>query len=259
MKHYLDCDEEDDAHILNKLKKLMKKLRSANKAGALMMESHLKPIISNATRWNSAHNMVRIYYQIKDVINVQDRNLVPYLLSAAENIELVDVENTLKDMNDITTAMQGADVNLDDARIYLDGAIQLNIMKDQRSRIDDEGKRIITHYGEYDKKYLTSDCTIAASPAFETGIVKILRNQEASLSGAELIAVKCLVRPDNVVNTNDEEDTGNYAWQLQKQAKRARLMESKYICSREGIFYLWSSLQRIAPRDDPLSPGMRTV
>jgi len=153
-------------------------------------------------------------------------------LSAAENIELVDIETTLKDMNDITIAMQGADVNLDDARIYLDGAIQLNIMKDQRSRIDDEGKRIITHYGEYDKKYLTSGCTIAASPAFETGIVKILRNQEASLSGAELNAVKCLIRPDNVARTDDEEDTGNYAWQLQKQAKRARLMESKYICPR---------------------------
>jgi hypothetical protein len=48
---------------------------------------------------------------------VQDRDLVPYLLSAAENIELVDIENTLKDMNDIKIAMQGADVILDDARI----------------------------------------------------------------------------------------------------------------------------------------------
>jgi hypothetical protein len=61
VKHYLDCDEEDDAHILNKLKKLMKKLRSANKAGALMMETHLKPITSNATRWSSTYNMVRRY------------------------------------------------------------------------------------------------------------------------------------------------------------------------------------------------------
>jgi hypothetical protein len=158
--------------------------------------------------------MVRRYNQIKDVINVRDRDLVPNLLSAAENIELVDIENTLKDMNDITIATLGADVNLDDARIY--GAIQLNIMKDQRSRIDDEGNRIITHYGESDKKYLTSGCTIAASPAFETGIVKILRNQEASLSGAKLNAVKCLIRPDNVAHTNDEKDTGNYAWELQK-------------------------------------------
>jgi hypothetical protein len=120
-------------------------------------------------------------------------------------------------LNDITIALQGGDVNLDEARIYLDGAMQLNIIKDQRSTLDEEGKRIITHHGEYDKKYLISGCTIATAPAFETGILKILRNQEDSLSGAEKCAVRCLSRSDNVAPIN-EEDTGNYARDLQNQA-----------------------------------------
>jgi hypothetical protein len=231
VKQYLDCDEDDDCHILNKVKRLMRKLRSANKCGALLLETHLKPFISNATRWSSAYNMIRRYNQIKNVIDGQDRELVPFLLSPAENVQLVDIEATLKHVNDITIALQAGDVNLDDARIYLDGVMQLNIMKDQRSKIDEDGKRIITHYGEYDKRYLISGCTIAADPAFETGIVKILRNQEASLSGTEKSAVKCLSRPENVAPINNEE-TGNYARDLQIQAKRAKVMESKYICLR---------------------------
>jgi hypothetical protein len=61
-----------------------------------MIETHLKPFISNATRWSTAYNMVRRYNQIKDVIDGQDRDLVTYLLSPAENIQLVDIETTLK-------------------------------------------------------------------------------------------------------------------------------------------------------------------
>lgn len=155
-------------------------------------------------------------------------------MSPVENVELVDIETTLKDINDITIALQGGDVNLgddvnlDDARIFLDGVIRLNIMKDQRYRINEDGDRVITHYGENDTKYLISGCSIAPDAAFESGIVKILRKQEANLSAAEKNAVRLLLRAQNEPTLSDV-DTGNYAWDLQNQAKRARVMESKYI------------------------------
>jgi len=234
VRQYLDCNEDDESHLINKVKALMKKLRAANKAAALMMETHLKAIVSNATRWSSVYNMIKRYNRIKDVINNQDRDLVPFLMSPVENVELVDIETTLKDINDITIALQGGDVNLgddvnlDDARIFLDGVIRLNIMKDQRYRINEDGDRVITHYGENDTKYLISGCSIAPDAAFESGIVKILRKQEANLSAAEKNAVRLLLRAQNEPTLSDV-DTGNYAWDLQNQAKRARVMESKYI------------------------------
>jgi hypothetical protein len=46
VKKYLNCEDDDDAHVLNKVKVLMKKLRSANKAAVILMETHLKPIVS---------------------------------------------------------------------------------------------------------------------------------------------------------------------------------------------------------------------
>lgn len=230
VRKYLNCDKADSEHIINKLKVLMQQLRSANKASALLMEIQLKPITSNATRWSSIYNMIRRYNQIKDFIDTNDRDLTPYLLSPADNLRLIDYENELKSVDDITIALQGADSNLEDARIQLDGAMQLNLMKDQIARTDSNGNRIITTYGQWDIKYLKTGCSIARNPDFESGIVKILRKEEAALTIPELDAIESLKNNNNHAEARVTfEDTGNYAQNLRNVAKRSKLSKATYI------------------------------
>jgi hypothetical protein len=72
---------------------------------ALIEKTHLKAIVSIATRWSSVYNMIKRYNRIIDDINNQDRDLVPFLMSPVENVKLVDIETTLKDINEITIAL----------------------------------------------------------------------------------------------------------------------------------------------------------
>jgi hypothetical protein len=231
VKKYLNCDDDDETHLLNKLKTLMKKLRSANKSAAILMETHLKPITSNVTRWSSTYHMVCRYNQIKDVINRSDRDLVDFLLTPSEDIKLADLEGSLKKLDDITVAMQGASVNLDDCRVFLDGVIDLNIMDDQIASVDESGKRIIHEYGRWETEYLTENCRIAANPLFEIAVVKILRGKESELTDQEKKEVSELEVGGVVTHSNLTPlvSTGNYASDLQLRAKRSKVEKAKYM------------------------------
>ena len=57
---FIDSEEMECSCIIMKIRKLMKKLRSTNKAGALRLETHLKPVISNSTRWSSVYSMISL-------------------------------------------------------------------------------------------------------------------------------------------------------------------------------------------------------
>src|SRR5690349_3652666 len=94
-------------HYINKIRLLMKKLRSANKQGKLReAECELKVVLSNATRWSSVYLMVERYINLYDFIDQTDRDIVPYLLTPLEHAQASSILPVLKKINDVTVALQ---------------------------------------------------------------------------------------------------------------------------------------------------------
>jgi hypothetical protein len=107
----LDEDIDDEhyrpVHFISKVKRLMKKLRSANKQGKLReAECDLAPIVSNATRWSSCYAMLSRYIQIFPFIDQSDRDIMPLLLSPLDHADVERSLPILKKLNDITVSLQ---------------------------------------------------------------------------------------------------------------------------------------------------------
>ncbi|KAH9141556.1 hypothetical protein AeRB84_014268, partial [Aphanomyces euteiches] len=162
-------EDNDDTpqNSINKVNRLMTKLKSANKAGALRYETHLKPVIRNVTRWSSTFAMIQRYNQLRDLIDRRDKELIPFLLTPNEDDEIELWEASLRRVNDITIALQSDKTTLFDARALLDGVVALNLPHADPTL------------------HITRDAKIVKCVDFECGIVKVLGDREQDLTPAE--------------------------------------------------------------------------
>ena len=191
----LDTDDEDalnPQNVIYKIKRLMTKMRSANKRGVLRQaECNLVPEISNLTRWSSSYNMMVKYMRMKPFIDHSDRDLRNLTLSHDENDEVEAILPHLKDLNDVTVALQGEDITLCEARLLLDAVIELNLIPDQTLA----------------NRWLSKGATITTHPSFESGLRKISDGKEATLNFSEKHAVQKFLK--NTGENNVETNNGN--------------------------------------------------
>jgi hypothetical protein len=207
VKQVLEIDPKDDPddpiHVVNKVRRLMKKLRSANKAGALRLETHLKPLLRNATRWPTAFMMIQRYNQIAAFVDRADPDLIPLLLNPVEDNELRSLETTLKKINNVTVALQAEDVTLATARFYLDGVAALDIPS------------------SYVGRYITQLAKIVRFGDFEAGITKVLTGDEHLMTNCESNYLKPFLQHRELPKPNGE-SSGNFAVDIIKSHKRRK-------------------------------------
>ena len=215
VKLFLDIplidDEERPLHVLNKVKKLMKKLRSCSKAGALRLETSLKPVINNATRWSSTFCMIARYISIERFLDRTDRDIIHLLLTAPEHEEVRMLEVHLKQINDVTVLLQGDAITLSTARVLLDGIVSLNLP------------------GADPNQHITANAAIVRFPDFESGIIKLLNDQASELSAEEAEEVSVFIKMDVDHQDQQYEESGNYAIALLNRNKRRKKEASKYV------------------------------
>jgi hypothetical protein len=206
VKQVLEIDPKDDPddpiHVVNKVRRLMKKLRLANKAVALRLETHLKPLLSNATRWSSTFMMIQRYNQIAVFVDRADPDLIPLLLNPVEDKELRSLETTLKKINDVTVALQAEDVTLATARFYLDGVAALDIPS------------------SYAGRYITQRAKIVRFGDFEAGIT-VLTGDEHLLTNCESNYLKPFLQHRELPKPNGD-SSGNFAVDIINSHKRRK-------------------------------------
>eukprot|EP00644_Phytophthora_capsici_P002574 jgi/Phyca11/105692/e_gw1.11.241.1 len=113
----------DHASDLAQVKELMLKLKTLNLSAQLRFKTHLRPVISQYTRWGLTFSMVHLYLEILDVIkdidDVQDQ-----LPSPATNRRLRDLLEDLKKFESVSYELQSDKGTLEDARMYFDALIE---------------------------------------------------------------------------------------------------------------------------------------
>ncbi|RLN27041.1 hypothetical protein BBJ28_00008205 [Nothophytophthora sp. Chile5] len=169
---------------------------------------HLRPVIRQATRWSSTFAMVHRYFQLLEHLGKDDDDIAELLPSPACNRRLRALHTELKDVESVSKGLQGADVNLLDAREWFDGLIAV---KPQYAA------------------YIGLRANIVHSPDFVSGCVCVLQGSTSRLTRAE----KAALRPFAVgpAPDADEEESGSFIERLQKRRRLAE-REQEYALLR---------------------------
>ncbi|POM63183.1 hypothetical protein PHPALM_27548, partial [Phytophthora palmivora] len=108
---------------LDLVQALMIKLRTLHHSAKLRFKTDLRPINRQQTRWSSTFSMLNRYFELLPFIDAEDEELAELLPPAASKRRLRDLLGELKDVESVSKALQGADANLLDVRIWFDGLI----------------------------------------------------------------------------------------------------------------------------------------
>ncbi|EGZ04635.1 hypothetical protein PHYSODRAFT_292782 [Phytophthora sojae] len=111
--------EEDLAAV----QALMVKLRTLTKSAKLRLKTPLRPVIRQDTRWSSTFEMVRRYHQLLEFLDAEDDDLMDLLPPPATNKRLRALYQELWDIESVSKALQGHDVDLLDVREWFDELI----------------------------------------------------------------------------------------------------------------------------------------
>ncbi|KAG3013890.1 hypothetical protein PC120_g13026 [Phytophthora cactorum] len=87
----------------------------------LKLKIALRPVIRQETRWSSTFMMLHRYFQLLEHLDKEDGDIADLLPSPACNRHLRALHQELKDVESVSKALQGADVDLLDAREWFDG------------------------------------------------------------------------------------------------------------------------------------------
>jgi hypothetical protein len=101
----------------------MRKFHNTTKRAALRKRTHLGPILRNDTRWSSAYEMVSRYTELSPFIDATDRDLVSFLLSPAENVQLSTLISHLEKLESVTKKLQSESIDMADVRMLFDAVI----------------------------------------------------------------------------------------------------------------------------------------
>ncbi|KAG6610903.1 GTP-dependent nucleic acid-binding protein engD [Phytophthora cinnamomi] len=187
------------ADDLDLVQALMIKLRTLHHSAKLRFKTDLRPIIRQQTRWSSTFTMLNRYFELLPFIDAEDEELAELLPPAASKRRLRDLLGELKDVESVSKALQGADANLLDVRIWFDSLIAA---KPSYAR------------------YLAPRADIVHSPDFEAGCVRVLKGQAKRLTRAEKAALEpLLVSPpadEGEQEEKDEEASISFVERLQK-------------------------------------------
>ncbi|RAW26439.1 hypothetical protein PC110_g17151 [Phytophthora cactorum] len=118
-QHDLAQHEEDVAAVQT----LMIKLRTLTQSAKLRLKTELSPVIRQDTRWGSTFVMLQRYLRLLEFLDAEDYDLMVVMPTPAANKRLRALFKELKDIESVSKALQGRDVDLLDVRQWFDGRI----------------------------------------------------------------------------------------------------------------------------------------
>ncbi|EGZ19549.1 hypothetical protein PHYSODRAFT_285295 [Phytophthora sojae] len=195
------ASHEDD---LAAVQALMVKLRTLTQSAKLRLKTPLRPVIRQDTRWSSTFEMVRRYLQLLEFLDAEDDDLMDLLPPPAMNKRLRALYQELCDIESVSKALQGHDVDLLDVREWFD---ELIAVKPQ--------------YG----RYIGPRANIVHNPDFEAGCVRVLRGKAQRLTRAEKAALQPFeaARPDDAAASEEEEyPAASFVERLRKRRRLAQ-------------------------------------
>ncbi len=151
----------------------MKKLANPIPAGKLRLHTSLKEQVSNITRWSSTAHMLRRFMDIKDILpklEIEEIDLLIPPLAAVREIEKLC--NIFEELDAVKKELQRNDLNLADVRALFDTVLEVYPRADL---------------------YLAKSSSIVHCTDFENAIVKVIDNQEFTLSQSESNLVRCFI------------------------------------------------------------------
>lgn len=228
---YIDLNFKD---IVNNIEKLSGKLRNKKVAGMLrLLGCNLKAISRNVTRWSSTFEMLKRYRDVKSYVTVTNcPDLVEFIPTPLEESKINGLLLVLEKLHSITIVLQRNDLQLCEAQALLSGTIKL---------IPSE------------LKYLAADANILHSPKFQSAVVKIQKQDNASLTPEEenLLADLRLDRVDLTEEVADNNE--DFATELLQAEKRPRIaneyMNLDWIPPTSNVFERLFSLARLTLSD----------
>ncbi|KAL5468847.1 hypothetical protein EMCRGX_G029970 [Ephydatia muelleri] len=161
---------------LVKLDVLVSKLRTTKYSAKLRKRTALVPVARQETRWTSTQEMVSRYFKIKHFIEeiaTGDEVLTELLLTPAANFAVkASFDDVMSSIRECTKLLQRRNqpLNLADVRTLFDA--------------------IIVKHDIFSGSQIDSTHSIVHSPDFENEIVKIINNEEVSMTSSEKKACK---------------------------------------------------------------------
>jgi hypothetical protein len=180
--------------LLDKLSALMSKLKTIKGKAKLAKYTDFVALKANATRWNGNYRMVKRFNEFKADIErflgdeaeggALQNTIALAMPTALEQLDIKLLEKALNDFQSVSLELQKKDgaVTLLEVRVLFDC--------------------LIDTYGDAFMHYLSPTASIVNNPAFETAIVKLLRN-EAPLNDSD----KAQLSRFEVQNGNNEHNT----------------------------------------------------
>jgi len=187
----------------------------------------LSPIIHNATRWSGKYLMFRRYDRIREKINhIATREKAT--LSIVQTNDLYTradrFANMLQQVNQVTIELQNRKNTLSDCRFALDTLIEsVELYKNNVSSP--------LYMCSLGTKYIDTEADISLNPVFESGVVKIQRNEFNLMTDAEKDACSKLILERSVLPDANPtaSDHGTSMYQRIQMKKRRRIeTESTY-------------------------------
>ncbi|KAG3246400.1 hypothetical protein PI124_g8885 [Phytophthora idaei] len=143
--------------------------------------------------------MLQRYLRLLEFLDAEDYDLMVVMPTPAANKRLRALFKELKDIESVSKALQGRDVDLLDVRQWFDERIAV---KPQYER------------------FLGPRANIVHSPYFEAGCVRVLRGRQDRLTRAEKAALVPFAKPvETEANQGNEDDNLSFVERLRKRRR----------------------------------------
>jgi hypothetical protein len=165
----------------------MSSLKNLKLSSWLSRKTELKPVIRNETRWRGTFLMIQRYFELYEFISDISPNdpdwvqeVRTYDLSEYELSRLRTLFTQLKKIDEVTLLLQSDDISMLSCRFYLDELLQSeeNMVMGCKISLDAEN---------------------VPDRSFESGIIKIMRNEINELTTSEKTATKHLRKDTRIV------------------------------------------------------------
>jgi len=201
-----------ETNLIESIREIMKKLSDPLMSAKLRKFTQLRPILSNVTRWSSTANMLMRFLDIKEPLNGIDDDEIDKLMPNPRNVRKIEkLCETFKKLDSVTKALQDDGTDLADVRGHFD--------------------TVIEDYPDA-SAYLGENAEIVGQPKFESGIVKILNNQIASMDADEKTVTNCLIKEAEIDSDSPNSTELSITERARKKRKLLKQQDVSYIESR---------------------------
>jgi hypothetical protein len=158
--------------------KLMGKLSTLKQAGRLRLQTALRPVKRNDTRWLGTVNMFNRYQRLKTHIDQTDTELAELTPNASSEIKIKSHLKNLEAFKSVTLSLQKEEVTLLQSHFLF--------------------QSVIAEFTNFTfEDYIGENAAIVHAPIFEDALIKIQDGRESDLTAAEVESVSRLQKASN--------------------------------------------------------------